>query len=184
MLGPTPPTMTSASGGQKSPPASMRGGNPPTVVRVVQTMWGAARITSAAMGPGSPALAARLRRMAPGATMRALMAMPRGPARPPGVEAQGVACDLLLAVCRRFMGLLCDPEVEAMYRVVMAEAVNHPRIAELFFETVPLATKAAVSAALSGLLSRGELRLHNPDHASWRLFNLCLGACTPGSCLA
>lgn len=73
------------------------------------------------------------------------------------------------------MGLLCDPEVEVVYRVVMAEGVNHPRIAELFFETVPLATKAAVSAALSGLLSRGELRLHNPDHASWRLFNLCLG---------
>ena len=82
---------------------------------------------------------------------------------------------LLLAVCRRFMALICDPDVVAMYRVVMAEAVNHPRIAELFFESGPLATKAAVAALLAGLVSRGELRPHDTDYASWQLFNLCFG---------
>jgi hypothetical protein len=57
----------------------------------------------------------------------------------------------------------------------MAEAVNHPRIAELFFENGPVATKAAVAALLAGLVSRGELRPHDADYASWQLFNLCFG---------
>jgi AcrR family transcriptional regulator len=82
---------------------------------------------------------------------------------------------LLLAVCRRFMALVCDPDVVAMYRVVIAEAVSHPRIAELFFESGPVATKSAVSAVLGELSARGELRPHDPDYASWQLFNLCFG---------
>ena len=92
-----------------------------------------------------------------------------------GLPEEGAARDLLLAVCRRFMALICDPDVVAMYRVVMAEAVNHPRIAELFFESGPAATKAAVAALLAGLVSRGELRPHDADYASWQLFNLCFG---------
>jgi TetR/AcrR family transcriptional repressor of mexJK operon len=92
-----------------------------------------------------------------------------------GLPEAGGARDLLLAVCRRFMALICDPDVVAMYRVVMAETVSHPRIAELFFESGPAATKTVVSALLAGLVSRGELRPHDPDYASWQLFNLCFG---------
>lgn len=93
-----------------------------------------------------------------------------------GLPESGDARDLLVAVCRRFMALICDPDVVAMYRVVIAEAVNYPRIAELFFETGPVATKTAVSSLLSGLVSRGDLRPHDPEYASWQLFNLCLGS--------
>jgi AcrR family transcriptional regulator len=92
-----------------------------------------------------------------------------------GLRETADARDILLAVCRRFMALVCDPDVVAMYRVVMAEAVGHPRIAELFFESGPVATKTAVSELLARLASAGALRLRDPDYASWQLFNLCLG---------
>jgi TetR/AcrR family transcriptional repressor of mexJK operon len=42
--------------------------------------------------------------------------------------------EILLQVVRRFMSLIFDPEVVSMYRVVLSEAVAHPRIASLFYE--------------------------------------------------
>jgi hypothetical protein len=46
MLSPTPPAMTTARGGQDSPPTSIRGRKPPTVVMVVETEWRVARVSS------------------------------------------------------------------------------------------------------------------------------------------
>lgn len=92
-----------------------------------------------------------------------------------GLAESGDVRAVLLALCRRFMALVCDPDVVAMYRVVIAEAVSHPRIAELFYESGPAATHAAVSGLLAQLTSGGALRPHDHGFASWKLFNLCLG---------
>jgi TetR/AcrR family transcriptional repressor of mexJK operon len=67
--------------------------------------------------------------------------------------------EALLALTHRVLDLLTDPEVVAMHRVVMAEAVNHPRIAELFYESGPSRTRSAVGAFLSEQAALGRLRL-------------------------
>lgn len=81
----------------------------------------------------------------------------------------------LLELCRRFMALICDPQVIAMYRVIIGESVAHPRIAELFYETGPAATKTAVAGRLAQLVSRGELRPHDTRYASQQLLDMCTG---------
>jgi TetR/AcrR family transcriptional repressor of mexJK operon len=63
----------------------------------------------------------------------------------------------LLAIARRFVDLLFDPEVVAMHRVVIGEATSLPRVASLFFESGPMRTKAAVCAFLQGQVAKGRL---------------------------
>lgn len=92
-----------------------------------------------------------------------------------GLAESGDVREVLLALCRRFMALICDPDVVAMYRVVIAEAASQPRIAELFYASGPAATHAAVAGLLAHLTSEGALRPHDHGYASWQLFNLCLG---------
>ncbi|WP_296898273.1 TetR/AcrR family transcriptional regulator [Thiohalocapsa sp.] len=91
---------------------------------------------------------------------------------PAGDDARAV----LLAVAKRFMGLIFDPEVVAMHRVVMAEAAAHPRIAALFFENGPAATQRTAASVLTELVRRGLLRPHDTDAAAWQLLNLCFGS--------
>lgn len=83
----------------------------------------------------------------------------------------------LLSIARQFVGLMFDPEVVAMHRVVMAEAAGQPRIAELFFESGPRRTMAAVGAFLQRQAAGGRLRIH-PDriaYAANQLLTLAVG---------
>lgn len=92
-----------------------------------------------------------------------------------GFPESGEPREVLFTVVKRFMALIFDPEVVAMHRVVMGEAASHPRIASLFFESGPGATKQAVSLLLQRLVDRGELRAHDTLYASWQLLNMAFG---------
>lgn len=83
----------------------------------------------------------------------------------------------LLAITHQFADLLFDPEVIAMYRVVMGEAASHPRIAALFFESGPKRTKTAVCAFLTKQMQMNRLRIHEEDimYAAVQLFNTAVG---------
>jgi TetR/AcrR family transcriptional repressor of mexJK operon len=81
----------------------------------------------------------------------------------------------LFLLTRRFMALIFDPEVVAMHRVVLGEAANHPRIAGLFYESGPAATKRAVGAFLERLALRGDLDIPDITYASWLLPNMAFG---------
>lgn len=81
----------------------------------------------------------------------------------------------LFGLMKRFMAMILDPEVVAMYRVVMGEAASHPRVAALFFDSGPGATKVAVSALLESLVERGALRIEDMDYAAWQLVNMAFG---------
>ena len=70
--------------------------------------------------------------------------------------------EALLSIARQFVELMFDPEVVAMHRVVMAEAAGQPRIAELFFESGPRRTMAAVAAFLQQQVAASRLDIH-PD---------------------
>lgn len=83
----------------------------------------------------------------------------------------------LLSVARQFVGLMFDPEVVAMHRVVMAEAAGQPRVAELFFDSGPRQTKAAVEAFLQRQIAAGRLHIP-PDrivYAANQLLTMAVG---------
>ena len=85
--------------------------------------------------------------------------------------------ELIYRLARRFMDLVLDPEVIAMHRVVMGEALSHPRIAELFYENGPAAAHEAASGLLRRLTEQGLLRPHDSDYAAWQLLNMSFGGC-------
>lgn len=91
------------------------------------------------------------------------------------VPPPGEARAALLGLLKGFMSLIVDPEVVAMHRVVAAEAASHPRIAALFFEAGPLATRDAVRQLLAPLIARGDLRPHDTTYAAWQLLNMAMG---------
>ena len=92
------------------------------------------------------------------------------------IPAEADAREVLYQLARRFITLLFDPEVVAMHRVVQAEAASHPRIAALFYESGPAATKSAVAAVLAALVERGELGIDDLEYAAWQLANMALGS--------
>jgi TetR/AcrR family transcriptional repressor of mexJK operon len=83
--------------------------------------------------------------------------------------------EALFGLTKRFMALIFDPEVVAMHRVVQGEAMSYPRIASLFFENGPAATKAAVGAFLQHLIDQGALRSHDTRYAASLLLNMAFG---------
>lgn len=83
----------------------------------------------------------------------------------------------LLGVARRFVELMLDPDVIAMHRVVMAEAASQPRVANLFFDSGPKKTKAAVCAFLQRHVVAGRLAIPRERllYAAFQLLNTAIG---------
>ncbi|MCB1772158.1 MAG: TetR/AcrR family transcriptional regulator [Gammaproteobacteria bacterium] len=92
-------------------------------------------------------------------------------------DEHGDLRDALSSIARQFVELMFDPEVIAMHRVVMAEAASQPRIAELFFDSGPKRTKAAVCEFLQRQVEAGRLQI-SPDrllYAAVQLLNTAAG---------
>lgn len=83
----------------------------------------------------------------------------------------------LFDIVRSFLALLTDPEVVAMHRVIMSEAASQPRIAKLFYEAGPLATKTVVVAYLQGWVEAGQLRIpaQRMKYAAVQLLSMAQG---------
>jgi len=92
-------------------------------------------------------------------------------------EDEGDLRAALLTIVRRFLDLLFDPEVIAVYRVVMSESSSQPHIATLFFDNGPKRTKAAVSTFLRHQVAKGRLRIPRERlfHATVQLLNMSTG---------
>ncbi len=88
--------------------------------------------------------------------------------------AQGVR-DALITIGERFVELLFDDEVSAMFRVVIGESVSHPEIARLFHAAGPQRTTEALAACLQGYARAGELALDSPQDAAVTYLNLLRG---------
>ncbi len=88
--------------------------------------------------------------------------------------AQGLR-DALITIGERFVELLFDDEVSAMFRVVIGESVSHPEIARLFYAAGPQRTTEALAACLQGYASAGELVLDSPLDAAATYLNLLRG---------
>ena len=72
----------------------------------------------------------------------------------------------LIGFGERFLGLLCDPAVIAMWRLVVSEAAAHPNIAELFYESGPKTTIRAIRKLLEKHGRLGELETDDYDYAA------------------
>ena len=79
--------------------------------------------------------------------------------------------DVLIRIGDQFVSLLKDPQVIAMYRVVIGEATNTPHVAELFYLAGP---KYGIDSLSQFLQSNNYLKLNEEDAYYWSVafFNM------------
>ncbi|MFC3095359.1 TetR/AcrR family transcriptional regulator [Alteromonas sediminis] len=86
-------------------------------------------------------------------------------------DHQGGLESTLSHIGRKFLALFQDEEVIAMYSIIIAEARNSPRVAELFYEAGPLASLHSVAGIIHKLsdksLSMESARLLAMDFYSF-----------------
>jgi AcrR family transcriptional regulator len=86
----------------------------------------------------------------------------------------GIALDEALRACgRRYMELVLTPDVQAVYRVVIAESHKFPELGRAFFEAGPARNIARLGQFLRARTETGELALDDPDLAASQFFELC-----------
>ncbi|MEJ2407429.1 MAG: TetR/AcrR family transcriptional regulator C-terminal domain-containing protein [Candidatus Thiodiazotropha sp.] len=85
--------------------------------------------------------------------------------------------EALLTVVHRFTDLLFDPEVVAVYRVVLSESTGQPHIGSLFFDNGPKRTKSAICEFLRQQVAKGRLRVSEERllYATGQLLNMSVG---------
>ncbi len=83
--------------------------------------------------------------------------------------------DELESIGERFVELLFDDEVTAMFRVVIGESITHPQIARLFHAAGPERTIDALARRLSHHAQAGELDVESEREAAVTFLNLLRG---------
>jgi TetR/AcrR family transcriptional repressor of mexJK operon len=78
-------------------------------------------------------------------------------------------------LARRFIELVFDPEVVAMFRVVVGEAGAHPKTARLFYATGPATTIDAVTQFLAGQADAGRLEVDDATYAATQFLSMLKG---------
>lgn len=81
----------------------------------------------------------------------------------------------LLAIARGFNTLINSDDSIAMHRLIVAQALSSPRLAELFFEAGPQRMLDAMQQLLENADRSGQLRIENPKHAAEHFFSLIKG---------
>jgi TetR/AcrR family transcriptional repressor of mexJK operon len=76
-------------------------------------------------------------------------------------DHEGCLEKALTLVCTRFLALFQDDDVVSMFAIIIAEARNAPRVAELFYEAGPLASLNA----LAGIVNELSEKQLGPDNA-------------------
>jgi TetR/AcrR family transcriptional repressor of mexJK operon len=78
-------------------------------------------------------------------------------------------------VGERYLELLMDDDVLAMYRLVIAESAAHPKIARMFHETGPAATLEILTGFMAEQIARGALHLDDPERGAAEFMHLVRG---------
>lgn len=81
----------------------------------------------------------------------------------------------LAAVGDRFLNLILDDEVAAMFRVVIGESGSYRKIAELFYASGPDTAITAVAKLLSRHMRAGRLKQDDPRYAACLYLNMLRG---------
>lgn len=81
----------------------------------------------------------------------------------------------LRAIGRRYLDLILDEEVAAMFRVVIGESVSYRKIAELFYASGPGTAITAVAGFLVSQMEEGRLKRDDPRYAACLYLNMLRG---------
>lgn len=81
----------------------------------------------------------------------------------------------LLLLGRRFIRLLFDEEVLAMYRVVISESATHRKIAELFYETGHVTTLQTIERFLKAQMEQQRLGIDDFGYAARQFLSMICG---------
>ncbi len=83
--------------------------------------------------------------------------------------------EALGAIGHRFLDLILDDEVAAMFRVVIGESVSYRKIAELFYASGPDTAITVVARLLSRHMEQGRLKRDDPRYAACLYLNMLRG---------
>jgi AcrR family transcriptional regulator len=75
----------------------------------------------------------------------------------------------LLAIARELVGIVRQPRLLELRRVVIAEVARFPELARVYDEQGPRRTASALAEMLAGFAARGVLRIHDAEHAAQQL---------------
>lgn len=81
----------------------------------------------------------------------------------------------LQAIGDRFLNLILEGEVAAMFRVVIGESVSYCKIAELFYASGPDTAISAVAKLLTWHMEKGRLKQDDPRYAACLYLNMLSG---------
>jgi TetR/AcrR family transcriptional repressor of mexJK operon len=81
----------------------------------------------------------------------------------------------LRRLAQGIMGLVLNPDVLALYRVLMAQATQDPKTNALFYDTGPRATLSALAQLLAHWDSDGVLEVPDPASAADQLLSMLRG---------
>ncbi len=79
------------------------------------------------------------------------------------------------AIGHRFLDLILDAEVAAMFRVVIGESVSYRKIAELFYASGPDTAITVVARLLGRYMEQGRLKRDDPRYAASLYLNMLRG---------
>jgi len=77
--------------------------------------------------------------------------------------------EALCAIGQRYLALIADPAVIAMYRVVICESLRHPKTARLFHSSGPASGRRAVERFLERNVRDGRLAIDDLESAATQL---------------
>jgi TetR/AcrR family transcriptional repressor of mexJK operon len=83
--------------------------------------------------------------------------------------------EALKGVGMHFIGMIFHPEAIDMHRVILAEAIEKPKISELFYEAGPGPVRKAFSTYLDALTQRGQLAVDNSERATNHFLQMLKG---------
>ena len=84
----------------------------------------------------------------------------------------------LRELARRQLGLVMQPQILRLRRLVIGEAGRFPELGRIFYERGPRRTIAGLATLFEGLAARGLLRLEDPrlaaEHFNWLIMSMPL----------
>ena len=81
----------------------------------------------------------------------------------------------LTAIARSFLGLVLEPKVVEMYRVIISEAAKRPKISQLFYEAGPERMIQGFAKLLQEFCKQKRLKIADPHRATHHFFLLVKG---------
>lgn len=82
--------------------------------------------------------------------------------------------DVLVDFGVRLLGVVCAPEAVGIYRLVVAESVSMPDLAERFWSAGPGRTHALLARYIREQVRRGVLRVSDPEQAAHQFWGMSL----------